>query len=149
MIFSKILIFVFLLFWAVILVPELFRKLRETHRKSSHQVWSKSDWFCTSYEEKKLTFLQNIAKTYSLRFSSFFTSNCQNWAFSTGKSNSWRPTVYFPSWNGLESWMLVKTPETCVLTCFSFNSIMGLLLLLLLLLLVPLLVLLLSSQGST
>ena len=50
---------------------------------------------------------------YSLRFSSFFTSNCQNWAFSSGKSNSWRPTVSFPSWNGLESWSWVKTSENC------------------------------------
>ena len=40
------------MFLAVILVPELFRKLRETHRKNSHQVWSKSDGFRTSYEQK-------------------------------------------------------------------------------------------------
>ena len=56
----------------------------------------------------------------TFRFSSFFTSNCQNWAFSIGKSNSWRPTVYFPSWKGLESWIWVKTPETCFLNMFFF-----------------------------
>ena len=35
----------FLLFWAVILVPELFQKLRETPGNNFHQVSSKSDKF--------------------------------------------------------------------------------------------------------
>ena len=48
----KKMIFVFLRFLAVILVPELFRKLRETHTKHSHQFRSKSDGFRMSYEEK-------------------------------------------------------------------------------------------------
>ena len=52
MIFTKILIFVFLLFLLVILVPELFRKVRETHTKHSHQFRSKSDGFRTSYDQK-------------------------------------------------------------------------------------------------
>ena len=42
----------FLLFLLVILVPELFRKLRETPRKNSHRVASKSVGFCTSYVQK-------------------------------------------------------------------------------------------------
>ena len=37
------------MFLPVILVLELFRKLRVAHRKNAHQVWSKSDRFCTSY----------------------------------------------------------------------------------------------------
>ena len=53
MIFSKIFIFVFLLFLAVILVPESFRKVRETHNtKHSHQVACKTVGFCTSYVQK-------------------------------------------------------------------------------------------------
>ena len=42
----------FYMFLAVILVPELFRKLRETPGKNSHQVWSKSEIGCTSYDQK-------------------------------------------------------------------------------------------------
>ena len=45
----------FLLFLVVILVPELFRKLRETPGKNSHQVWSKSERSCTSYDQKNIT----------------------------------------------------------------------------------------------
>ena len=56
MIFNKILIFVFLLFLIVILVPEPFRKVRETHRKNSHQVASKTVGFCTSYVQKIKTY---------------------------------------------------------------------------------------------
>ncbi len=47
--------FYFLLFprfSAVILVPELFRKLRETPGKKSDQVWSKSVRSCMSYDQK-------------------------------------------------------------------------------------------------
>ena len=33
-------------------VPEPVRKLRETHRKNSHQFRSKSEGFCTSYDQK-------------------------------------------------------------------------------------------------
>ena len=40
------------MFLAVILVPELFRKVRETHTKLSHQFRSKSDGFRTSYDQK-------------------------------------------------------------------------------------------------
>ena len=35
------------------MVPELFRKLRETPGKNSHQVWSKSEIACTSYAPPK------------------------------------------------------------------------------------------------
>ena len=42
----------FSMFVLVILVPELFRKVRETHTKHSHQFRSKSDGFRMSYEEK-------------------------------------------------------------------------------------------------
>ena len=37
---------------AVILVPELFRKLRETPRKQIHQVSSKFELECPSYDKK-------------------------------------------------------------------------------------------------
>ena len=40
------------MFLAVILVPELSRKMRETPGKNSHQVWSKSEIVCTSYDQK-------------------------------------------------------------------------------------------------
>ena len=75
--------FYFLLFHkfsAVILVPELFRKLRETPRKNSDQVWSKSVRSCMSYDQK--------TKICVWRFSDFFNSNCQNWQFLTSDSNS-------------------------------------------------------------
>ena len=45
----------FLWFLAVILIPELFRKLRETPGMHSHQVWSKSEISCTSYDKKTKT----------------------------------------------------------------------------------------------
>ena len=44
----KILSDAFLLFLAVILVPELFKKLRETPGNNFHQVSSKSDPGCPS-----------------------------------------------------------------------------------------------------
>ena len=40
------------MFLAVILVPELFRKVRETHTKHSHQVACKTVGLCTSYVQK-------------------------------------------------------------------------------------------------
>ena len=62
MIFRKILIFVFLLFLLVILVPELFRKVRETHTKHSHQVACKTVGLCTSYVQKN----KNMNFTHSV-----------------------------------------------------------------------------------
>ena len=55
--FFEILNFIFLSFWAVILVPELFRKLRETPGNNFHLVSSKSGPGCPSYDQKtkKLT----------------------------------------------------------------------------------------------
>ena len=44
--------FMFLLFWDVILVPELFRKLRETPGKNFHLVSSKCEPGCPSYDKK-------------------------------------------------------------------------------------------------
>ena len=40
------------MFLAVILVPEQFRKVRETHTKHSHQVASKTVGLCASYVQK-------------------------------------------------------------------------------------------------
>ena len=40
------------MFLVVILVPELFRKLWETPGKNSHQVSSKSERSCTSYDQQ-------------------------------------------------------------------------------------------------
>ena len=48
----KILSDVFLLFLAVTLVPELFKKLRETPGNNFHQVSSKSDPGCPSNPKK-------------------------------------------------------------------------------------------------
>ena len=45
---------VLFVFLAVILVPELFRKLRETPGKNSHQVWSKSERSCMKIMTKKI-----------------------------------------------------------------------------------------------
>ena len=94
-----------LLFWCRSRSGSCGRLIRRIPTK-----WRVKLWGCVRAMSKKPK-----NKFYSLRFSSFFTSNCQNWAFSTGKSNSWRPTVSFPSWNGLESWSWVKTSEK---TCF-------------------------------
>ena len=53
MIFNEFLIFVFFMFLPVPQVPEPVRKLRETHRKNSHQFRSKSEGFCRSYDQKR------------------------------------------------------------------------------------------------
>ena len=59
--------FIFLWFGAVILVPELFRKLRETPGMHSHQVSSKSEIGCTSYDQRRCRILrktlENLRKT--------------------------------------------------------------------------------------
>ena len=44
-----------------------------------------------------------LEKKYSPRFSSFFTSNCQNLLFSTSNSDFFWNTVYIDSWASLES----------------------------------------------
>ena len=46
----------FLMFLAVILVPELFGKLRETPGKNSHHVWSKSERIGTSSDQKNKSY---------------------------------------------------------------------------------------------
>ena len=52
--FTFFLIFFFVLFvlFSVILVPELFRKVRETPGKKIHQVSSKSEVLGPSYDQK-------------------------------------------------------------------------------------------------
>ena len=45
------------MFWAVILVPKLFRKLRETPGNNFHLVSSKSEPGCPSYDQKIKRFL--------------------------------------------------------------------------------------------
>ena len=46
---------VFLLFWPVILVPELLKKLRETPGNNFHQVSFKSEPGCPSYDPQNQT----------------------------------------------------------------------------------------------
>ena len=48
--------FHFVVFLAVILVPELFKKLRETPGNNSHQVSSKSELMGPSYDQKTENF---------------------------------------------------------------------------------------------
>ena len=50
--FSRFVFLMFLMFFSVILVPELFRKMRETCGKQFHLVVSKSEISCPSYAQK-------------------------------------------------------------------------------------------------
>ena len=50
--FFEILNFMFFVLFSVILVPELFRKLRETPGNNFHLVSSKSEPGCPSYDQK-------------------------------------------------------------------------------------------------
>ena len=52
LIFIKLLNFICSWFLPVHQVPEPVRKLRETYRKNFHQVWSKSEIECPSYDQK-------------------------------------------------------------------------------------------------
>ena len=52
-------------FLPVILVPELFRKLRETPGKNSHQVWSKSVRSFMSYDQKPIFFFEILNFNFS------------------------------------------------------------------------------------
>ena len=51
-IFFEIVNFIFLWFLVVILVPELFKEVRETPGINFHQVSSKSEAGCPSYDQK-------------------------------------------------------------------------------------------------
>ena len=69
-------------FLPVILVPELFRKLRETPGKNSHQVWSKSVRSSMSYDQKTKN---KVFRNFEFQF---FSSNCLIFQFLTSDSNS-------------------------------------------------------------
>ena len=53
-VFDQVFLPFFFVLLAVILVPELFKKLRETPGNNFHQVSSKSDWFTPKFLIKKL-----------------------------------------------------------------------------------------------
>ena len=80
--FSYFYFLLFPRFSIVILVPELFRKLRETPRKNSDQVWSKSVRSCMSYDQKTK---KKVFRNFEFYF---FSSNCLIFHFLTSDSNS-------------------------------------------------------------
>ena len=71
------------MFLAVILVPELFRKLRETPGNNFHLVSSKSESGCPSYDQKNraknhVVFLNGFSVCEGSRGENYSTSKAQN-----------------------------------------------------------------------
>ena len=111
-----------------------FSSFFTSNRRISLFLTSKSDssWKTVYIDNRACLESSNLVKNsqnrfYSSRFSSIFTSNCQNWTFSTWTSDSCCKTVYFGSWNGLESWISIKTLRNWfyIFLFSSFSYVVG------------------------